>query len=59
MQAMSQRLLTFPGEMFEQFIQPQSDFIARLKAKAQYKSLSVLSQSSTVFYYLLNTDILT
>ncbi|MGL5075177.1 MAG: transposase, partial [Waterburya sp.] len=32
---------------FEQLIESQSDFITRLKAKAHYESISVLSQSST------------
>ena len=32
---------------FEQLIESESDFITRIKAKAQYESLSVLSQSST------------
>ena len=32
---------------FEQLIESDSDFITRLKAKAQYESISVLSQSST------------
>lgn len=32
---------------FEQLIESQSDFITRLKAKAHYESVSVLSQSST------------
>ena len=33
--------------LFEQLILTQSDFITRLKTNAKYKSLSVLSQSST------------
>ena len=32
---------------FEQLIEAQSDFVTRLKAKAQYESLSVVSSSST------------
>jgi hypothetical protein len=34
-------------DLFEQLRQLQSDFITRLKTNAQYKSISVLSQSST------------
>ena len=33
--------------LFEQLIQAQSDFVTRLKTNAQYKSVSILSQSST------------
>ena len=33
--------------LFEQLISAQSDFITRLKSNAKYKSISVLSQSST------------
>ncbi|MEL7521036.1 MAG: IS4 family transposase [Cyanobacteria bacterium J06631_2] len=33
--------------LFEQLIQAQSDFITRLKSNAKYKSISILSQSST------------
>ena len=33
--------------LFEQLILAQSDFITRLKTNAQYKSVSILSQSST------------
>jgi hypothetical protein len=33
--------------LFQQLILAQSDFITRLKAKAQYQSVSVLSQSTT------------
>ena len=33
--------------LFEQLIEAQSDFITRLKTKAQYQSVSILSQSSS------------
>ncbi|MEM9276657.1 MAG: IS4 family transposase [Cyanobacteria bacterium P01_F01_bin.143] len=33
--------------LFEQLIEKQSDFITRLKSNAQYKSISILSQSAT------------
>ena len=39
--------LCFPHSLFEKLISVQSDFITRLKSNAKYKSISILSQSST------------
>ena len=39
-------------QLFEKLTLAQSDFITRLKSKAKYKSISILSQSSTPKRYL-------
>ena len=53
---MRERILSLPlmlaAVLFEKLTLAQSDFITRLKSKAKYKSISILSQSSTPKRYL-------